>query len=93
MIITGYFTWGIIKISIILFYKRIFDVRWFRRIADVVNAIIACWTIFAVLVNRNYLQCSKYSLTSFSQQCLQLGQSLISGIFVPKRTSIWLRGA
>lgn len=50
-IIIGYFTFGIIKISIILFYKRIFAVDWFLKLANIALAIVGSWTIATVLVS------------------------------------------
>ena len=53
--ILDHLTYGLIKISAVLFYKRIFTIASFRRVANIALIIIACWTIAAVLVCRPLL--------------------------------------
>ena len=50
-IVLSHFTYGIIKISVILFYKRIFAVVWFRKLANVALIVVGSWTVAAVLVS------------------------------------------
>ena len=45
-------TYGITKISLILFYKRIFVKKWFRVTGNILMAIVGAWMVAACLVRQ-----------------------------------------
>ena len=46
-----YLTFGIVKVSAILFYKRIFTESQFRLVANIMMAVVVCWTIAQFIVS------------------------------------------
>lgn len=41
---------GTVKVSVLLFYKRIFVTRWFQRSSNALIAIVVCFTLAVMLV-------------------------------------------
>lgn len=46
----GHFVFGLIKISIILFYKKLFALPRFRMVANVALTVVSLWMILAFAV-------------------------------------------
>lgn len=50
-VILSFLVIGLSKISIVLFYKRIFGVKWFLMLANLVLAMIIIWLVGGLLVS------------------------------------------
>ena len=61
-----YLTFGIVKVSVVLFYKRIFNEAQFRLVANIMIVVVVGWTIAQFIVSSNFsamtLLCITYSL-------------------------------
>ena len=60
-----YLTFGIVKVSVILFYKRIFNEPQFRLVANIMMVIVVGWTIAQFIVSSSVHQVCYISLTAF----------------------------
>ena len=60
-----YLTFGIVKVSVILFYKRIFNEPQFRLVANIMMVIVVGWTIAQFIVSSSVHQVYNISLTAF----------------------------
>ena len=60
-----YLTFGIVKVSVILFYKRIFNEPQFRLVANIMMVVVVGWTIAQFIVSPSVHQVYYVSLTAF----------------------------
>jgi len=79
-IIICHFTYGLIKISVLLFYKRIFNInKSFRTYANIVLGINVAWMISAFFVSLNGFSTADHELISFSRSSSVLEEYQHSG--------------
>ena len=60
-----YLTFGIVKVSVILFYKRIFNEPQFRLVANIMMVVVVGWTIAQFIVSSSVHHVYHIFLTAF----------------------------
>lgn len=55
---------GVVKVSLLLFYKRIFVTPWFQKTANVFMVVVGAWMLTASLVSRRSRTCRRILIST-----------------------------